>query len=218
MTENFDENWDFSAENIVTETHHIVPVYKCKELGIDPEFDGNKVEDVLKTDHALIHWGYYCDDLEPLFKYVIPEQWIIDLIPRKDPRDGAVSPLIARGVLEGTYPLSGEENPNFKHGKCVNMRFDTNIRAEYDKHRATWPEYKKSEALRYKSARYKEGQRKWEEKNKEKRRRQARERYRKASQERKDQLKRQVKERRERIKAEKMLIAHGVGSLEEFFE
>ena len=47
MTENFDENWDFSAENIVTEPHHIVPVYKCKELGIDPEFDCNKVEDVL---------------------------------------------------------------------------------------------------------------------------------------------------------------------------
>ena len=156
--------------------HHIIPRYKCEELGVTTSYkiDGrefyfkeNMVE-IEEMDHALIHWRYKCGDIEPLFKYVKPEQWIIDLIPRKDPRDGAVSPLIARGVLEGTYPLSGEENPNFKHGKCVNMRFDTNIRAEYDKHRATWPAYKKSEALRYKSARYKEGQRKWEEKNKEK--------------------------------------------------
>jgi len=66
--------------------HHIIPVYHCKELGIDPDFDENYVM-VDRLDHARIHWGYKCDDLEPLFEYITPEQWIIDLIPRGDNRD-----------------------------------------------------------------------------------------------------------------------------------
>ena len=66
--------------------HHIIPRYRCKELGIDPDFDENYVM-VERLDHARIHWGYKCDDLEPLFEYITPAQWIIDLIPRGDSRD-----------------------------------------------------------------------------------------------------------------------------------
>jgi hypothetical protein len=36
--------------------HHIIPVYHCKELGIDPDFDENIVE-VDRLDHARIHCG-----------------------------------------------------------------------------------------------------------------------------------------------------------------
>lgn len=73
--------------------HHIIPVYHCKELGIDPDFDANYVT-VDKLDHARIHRGYKCDDLEPLFEYVTPAQWIIDLIPRGDSRDIWASNLL----------------------------------------------------------------------------------------------------------------------------
>ena len=89
--------------------HHIIPRYKCKELGIDPDFPENLVE-VTREDHALIHWGYKCDDLEPLFKYVRPEQWIIDLIPIGDNRDASSAIITARGEIDG-IDFSGENNP-----------------------------------------------------------------------------------------------------------
>ena len=79
--------------------HHIIPKYRCKELGIDPDFPENIVE-VTREDHALIHWGYKCDDLEPLFEYVIPPQWIIDLIPREDNRDVCSAIRIAGNEID----------------------------------------------------------------------------------------------------------------------
>ena len=94
--------------------HHIIPRYKCKELGIDPDFSENIVE-VTREDHALIHWGYKCDDLEPLFKYVTPEQWIIDLIPRGDSRDVGAAVILAEGEIDGA-DMSGDNNPHWKGG------------------------------------------------------------------------------------------------------
>ena len=91
--------------------HHIIPVYHCKELGIDPDFDENIVE-VDRLDHARIHWGYKCDDLEPLFEYITPAQWIIDLIPRGDSRDVGAAVLTAKGELDG-IDMSGENNPMY---------------------------------------------------------------------------------------------------------
>ena len=91
--------------------HHIIPRYRCKELGIDPDFDENIVE-VDRLDHARIHWGYKCDDLEPLFEYITPAQWIIDLIPRGDNRDVGAAVLTAKGELDG-IDMSGENNPNW---------------------------------------------------------------------------------------------------------
>ena len=97
--------------------HHIIPRYKCKELGIDPDFPENIVE-ITRKDHALIHWGYKCDDLEPLFKYVIPPQWMIDLIPRGDNRDSGAAVLTARGEIDG-IDMSGENSPSYKHGNWI---------------------------------------------------------------------------------------------------
>ena len=94
--------------------HHIIPKYHCKEFGIDPDFPENIVE-VSRLDHARIHWGYKCDDLEPLFEYITPEQWIIDLIPKGDNRDVGAAVIIARGEIDG-IDMSSENNPNWKGG------------------------------------------------------------------------------------------------------
>ena len=103
--------------------HHIIPRYRCKELGIDPDFDENIVE-VDRTDHARIHWGYKCDDLEPLFEYITPAQWIIDLIPRGDNRDVGAAVITAKGEIDGidqsgeNHPRSGEKSNFYKDGRC----------------------------------------------------------------------------------------------------
>ena len=106
--------------------HHIIPRYKCKELGIDPDFPENIVE-ITRKDHALIHWGYKCDDLEPLFKYVIPPQWIIDLIPRGDNRDVGAAALTAKGEIDG-IDMSGENNPMYgkKHSPETRKKMGEN--------------------------------------------------------------------------------------------
>ena len=98
--------------------HHIIPKYHCKELGIDPDFDENYVM-VDRLDHARIHWGYKCDDLEPLFEYITPAQWIIDLIPRGDNRDVGAAVLTAKGELDG-IDMSGENNPRWIDGRWAN--------------------------------------------------------------------------------------------------
>ena len=126
----------------VLESHHIVPDYRCKELGITTSYkvDGiefyfkeNYLHKIPKKDHALIHWGYYCDNLEPLFKYVTPPQWVIDLIPIRDGRDGSAGSLIGLGEIDGIVPLSGENHPMYKHGKAVGVRTSPKIKASYDK-------------------------------------------------------------------------------------
>ena len=111
--------------------HHIIPVYHCKELGIDPDFDENYVL-VERLDHARIHWGYKCDDLEPLFEYITPAQWIIDLIPRGDNRDVGAAVLTAKGELD-EIDMSRENNPMYKHGKTIGWGSDPKVQAEYRK-------------------------------------------------------------------------------------
>ena len=104
--------------------HHIIPDYRCKELGMAPGYKIDGVEFYFKEnmvrveqiDHARIHWGYKCDDLEPLFEYITPAQWIIDLIPRGDNRDSGAAVLTARGEIDEIVPLSGENHPNWKGG------------------------------------------------------------------------------------------------------
>ena len=125
--------------------HHIVPKYKCKELGIDPDFDDNFVE-VTRLQHANIHWGYWCKDLSVLLEVCSPPQYVIDMIPLGDKRDIPAAQLLAEGEIDGidmsgeNHPrgmlgkkhseenrkkmsenTSGENNPNFKHGNAVGL-------------------------------------------------------------------------------------------------
>ena len=97
--------------------HHIVPKYKCKELGIDPEFEDNYCYPI-RYQHALIHWGYKCKDLKPLLEVCNPPQYVIDMIPLGDNRDVGAAVLLAEGEIE-QIDNSGENNPMWKGGITV---------------------------------------------------------------------------------------------------
>ena len=103
---------------------------------------------VERLDHARIHWGYKCDDLEPLFEYITPAQWIIDLIPRGDNRDVGAAVITAKGELDG-IDHSGENNPMWKGGVTYDMK-------EYDKKRQQTPQYKEYHKKYRESEQYKE--------------------------------------------------------------
>ena len=107
--------------------HHIVPTYKCKELGLTTSykiggkefyFKENMVE-VSRLDHAYIHNGYGTSDLEPLLEVCNPPQWVIDMIPLGDKRDRASAVILAKGEIDG-IDISGENNPRWKGGIWAN--------------------------------------------------------------------------------------------------
>ena len=107
--------------------HHIVPIYKCIELGLTTSYkiDGkefyfkeNMVE-VPREQHALIHWGYNCKDLKPLLEVCNPPQWVIDMIPLGDNRDVGAAAIIALGEIE-QIDMSGENHPAWKGGVWAN--------------------------------------------------------------------------------------------------
>ncbi len=169
--------------------HHIVPKYRCEELGIDPDFDGNTI-DTTRKQHSLIHWGYYCSDLSLLLEVCSPEQWVQDMIPLGDKRDNGAAVFIALGEVEGIVPLSGKDHPNYKHGRTIGgaydkVRYDENkeklvayAREYYNKNKEgilvrqqeyrNRPEYKEERKVYYK---------KYRNENREKINTQARERY-----------------------------------------
>ena len=111
--------------------HHIVPKYRCEELGIDPDFDGNTI-DTTRKQHSLIHWGYYCSDLSLLLEVCSPEQWVQDMIPLGDKRDNGAAVFIALGEVEGIVPLSGKDHPNYKHGRTIGGAYD---KVRYDENK-----------------------------------------------------------------------------------
>ena len=98
--------------------------------GIEFYFKENYLPDVKQIDHALIHWGYFHNDLEPLFEYITPAQWIIDLIPRGDARDYGAAVLNARGGIDG-IDMSGKNSPAYKHGLLVGG--GPEVRKKYNK-------------------------------------------------------------------------------------
>ena len=97
--------------------HHIIPIYKCKELGIDPDFEDNYCYPT-RQQHALIHWGYKCNDLSPLLEICNPPQYVIDMIPLGDSRDVGAAILLAEGEIDG-IDMSGKNSPAYKHGLLV---------------------------------------------------------------------------------------------------
>ena len=115
----------------VIHKHHIVPRYKCKELGIDPDFDDNIVE-VTRLQHANIHWGYWCKDLSALLEVCSPPQYVIDMIPLGDKRDIPAAQILAEGEIDG-IDMSGENHPMYKHGLCLGWdTADPEIKREYN--------------------------------------------------------------------------------------
>ena len=118
--------------------HHIVPIYKCKELGLTTSYKINGKEfyfkenmvEVTRHQHALIHWGYKCNDLKPLLEVCNPPQWVIDMIPLGDNRDSGAASFLALGEIE-QIDASGKNSPVYKHGLLVGD--SPEIRKKYNK-------------------------------------------------------------------------------------
>ena len=130
--------------------HHIVPDYKCKELGLKTSYKvGGKefyfkenVVEVTRLQHANIHWGYWCKDLSALLEVCSPPQWVIDMIPLGDKRDLHSAQLLAEGEIGGV-DTSGKNNPFFgkKHSEETRKKISEGVSGE--KH----PQYKHGNAV-----------------------------------------------------------------------
>ena len=77
--------------------HHIIPKYRCKELGIDPDLPENIVR-LTRKEHANAHYQLWLEN--------------------KDPRDLVAAQLIAKGEIDG-YDTSGKNHPMYgrKHSE-----------------------------------------------------------------------------------------------------
>jgi len=154
----------------VIHKHHIIPKYKCKELGIDPDFDDNLVE-VTRHQHALIHWGYMHNDLKPLLEVCNPPQWVIDMIPLGDNRDSGAAVLTARGEIE-QIDMSGEKNPMWKGGIATGDNLKEYMKVynqtpkvkEYLKAYQQTPEYKAYKKAYGQTSKYKTYQKEYRQK------------------------------------------------------
>ena len=69
--------------------HHIIPKYRCKEIGIDPDFPENIIR-ITRAEHAEAHY----------------HRWL----KHKDRRDLWAASIIAKGEMDG-LDTSGEKNP-----------------------------------------------------------------------------------------------------------
>jgi len=114
------------------EKHHIIPKWRCKQLGIDPEFEENYAHPSRKQ-HALIHWGYRHHDLKPLLEICNPPQWVIDLIPIGNSRDSGAAQLIARGEIS-KIDNSGKNHPAYGKKRSEKARKNMSIAQTGRKH------------------------------------------------------------------------------------
>ena len=69
--------------------HHIIPKYRCKEIGIDPDFPENIIR-ITRAEHAEAHY----------------HRWL----KHKDRRDLWAASIIAKGEMDG-LDTSGDKNP-----------------------------------------------------------------------------------------------------------
>ena len=76
---------------IIYHNHHIIPKYRCEELGIDPDFDPLNVIRLTRLEHAQVHY----------------ERWL----KHKDPRDLGAAQMLARGEIDEIPIMSGENHP-----------------------------------------------------------------------------------------------------------
>jgi hypothetical protein len=73
---------------VIYHNHHIIPKYRCKEMGIDPDFEGNTIR-LTRLEHADAHY----------------QRWL----KHKDPRDLGAAQLLALGEIDG-IDSSGKNN------------------------------------------------------------------------------------------------------------
>jgi hypothetical protein len=76
---------------VIYHNHHIIPKYRCEELGIDPDFDPLNIIRLTRLEHGQAHY----------------ERWL----KHKDPRDLGAAQVLARGEIDGIPILSGENHP-----------------------------------------------------------------------------------------------------------
>jgi len=76
---------------IIYHNHHIVPKYRCKEIGIDPDFPENIIR-LTRLEHGQAHY----------------ERWL----KHKDPRDLSAAQILAGSEIDG-IDTSGEQNPMY---------------------------------------------------------------------------------------------------------
>ena len=106
--------------------HHIIPRYKCKELGIDKDFTGNTIY-LTRLEHACIHWWMWCNEKKDVYNLL--ESKGVDLegiqmpnstgciknhIPWHDRNDSGAAGVVGLGQIDG-IDQTGENN-HF-HGK-----------------------------------------------------------------------------------------------------
>jgi hypothetical protein len=85
---------------IIYHNHHIIPRYRCKEIGIDPEFPENLIR-LTEQEHAQAHY----------------ERWL--RYQRKEDLWAAI--LLGKGVIEG-LDQSGENSYWYGREKPPEMR------------------------------------------------------------------------------------------------
>jgi len=90
--------------------HHIIPRFRCKELGIHPDDPVNDTVKIPQLDHANIHWELFLGITEKLLFYCTPTQFQLDNLCLKDKRHIGGAQLLALGMIEG-IDKSGENNP-----------------------------------------------------------------------------------------------------------
>ena len=73
---------------IIYHNHHIIPKYRCKEIGIDPDFPENIVR-LTRLEHGQAHY----------------ERWL----KFKDKRDLTAAQYLAKGEIDG-IDISGKNN------------------------------------------------------------------------------------------------------------
>ena len=77
---------------IIYHTHHIIPRYRCKEIGIDPDFPENLIR-LTEKEHAQAHW----------------ERWL----KFGDSRDKLAVMGIGERLLSEDVDMSGENHPQW---------------------------------------------------------------------------------------------------------
>jgi hypothetical protein len=137
--------------------HHIIPKYKCEELGIDKDFTGNTIY-LTRLEHAWIHWHMWCNEKKDV--YDLLESKGVDLegiqmpnstgciknhIPWHDTRDIGATQLCALGEIDG-IDMSGENNPNWIDGRSLEENYKKAWNKEYNQRAETKARLKKYRA------------------------------------------------------------------------